>query len=105
MTICNHLKIKVTNDLLQLYADIDGYINPVTLFKKRDQAITNNMDDNLLHRARFDIVLKNDNKTTEIELTVHMKPIQKNHVSSKKDGTKTSKTSSSLQRQILSYIP
>ena len=62
--ICNHLKTKVTNDLLQLYADIDGYINPTTLFKKCDQAITTNMDDNLQHRARPDIVLKNDNQIT-----------------------------------------
>ena len=33
-TICNHLKTKVTIDLLQLYADIDGYINPAFLFKR-----------------------------------------------------------------------
>ena len=67
-TICNHLKTKVINDLLQLYADIDGYVNPATLFKRRDQAITTNMDDNLRHRARPDIVLKNDNQITAIEL-------------------------------------
>ena len=51
-TICNHLKTKVTNDLLQLYADIDGYDSPATLFKRRYQAIKTNMDDNLRHRAR-----------------------------------------------------
>ena len=50
-TICNHMKTKVTNYLLQIYADIDGYVNPATLFKKRDQAITTNMDDNLPHRT------------------------------------------------------
>ena len=35
LTICNHLKTKLTNDLLQLYADIDRYDNPATLFKRR----------------------------------------------------------------------
>ena len=30
ISICNHLKTKLTNDLLQLYADIDGYVNPAT---------------------------------------------------------------------------
>ena len=39
-TICNHLKTKLTNGLLQLYADINGYVNPATIFKRRDQAIT-----------------------------------------------------------------
>ena len=46
-TICNHLKTKLTNDLLQLYADIEGYVNPATLFKRCYQAFTTNMDDNL----------------------------------------------------------
>ena len=68
-TICNHLKTKVTNDLLQLYADMDGYDNPVTLFKRRYQTIETNMDDNLRHRVRPDIVLKNDNQIIAIELT------------------------------------
>ena len=68
-TICNHLKTKVTNDLLQLYVDIGGYVNSATLFKRRDQAITSNMDDNLRHRARPDIVLKNDNEIIATELT------------------------------------
>ena len=30
ISICNHLKTKLTNDLLQLYADINGYVNPAT---------------------------------------------------------------------------
>ena len=69
LTICNHLKTKVTNDLLQLYADIDGYDNPATLFKRRYQAIETNIDDNLSHRVRPDTVLKNDNQIIAIELT------------------------------------
>ena len=58
LTICNHLKTKVTNDLLQLYTDIDAYDNPATLFKRRYQAIETNIDGNLPHRARPDTVLK-----------------------------------------------
>ena len=69
LAICNHLKTKATNDLLQLYADIDGYDNPATLFKRRYQSIETNMDNNLRHRARPDTVLKNDNKIIAIELT------------------------------------
>ena len=69
LTICNHLKTKVTNDLLQLYADIDGYDNPVTLFKRCYQTIETNMDDSLRHRVKSDIVLKNDNQIIAIELT------------------------------------
>ena len=68
-TICNHLKTKVTNDLLQLYADIDSYDNPATLFKRLYQTIETNMDDNLRHRTRHDIVLKNDNQIIAVELT------------------------------------
>ena len=68
-TICNHLKTKVTIDLLQLYADIDGYVNPATLFKRRDQAITTNMDENFWHRARPSIVLRNGSHIIAIELT------------------------------------
>ena len=63
------MKTKVTNDLLQLYADIDGYDNPVTLFKRRYQIIETNMDGSLRHRARPDIVLKNENQIIAIELT------------------------------------
>ena len=63
------MKTKVINDLLQLYADIDSYVNPATLFKKRDQAITTNMDDNLQRKTRRVIVLKNENQITAIELT------------------------------------
>ena len=68
-TICNYLKTKVNNDLSQLYADIDGYVNPATLFKRRDRAITTNMDDNFRHRARPDIALKNGNQIIAKELT------------------------------------
>ena len=63
------MKTKVINDLLQLYADIDGYDNPATLFKRRYQAIETNIDDNLSHRARPDTVLKNDNQIIAIERT------------------------------------
>ena len=55
--------------MLQLYADIDGYVNLATLFKRRDQVIPTNIDDNLRHRARPDIVLKNDNQIIAIEHT------------------------------------
>ena len=63
------MKTKVTNDLSQLYADIDGYDNPATLFKRRYQTIETNIDDNLTHRSRPDTVLKNDNQIITIELT------------------------------------
>ena len=69
LIICDHWKTKATSDLLQHCADIDGYVNPATLFKRRDQTITTNMDDNHRHRARPDIVLKNDNQIIATELT------------------------------------
>ena len=100
-TICSHLKTKVTNNLLQLYVDIYDNVNPATLFKKRNQAITTNMYDNLRHRARPDTLLKTTIKSLLQNLLVHIKPIQKNDENSKKEGMKTSKTSASLQRQIL----
>ena len=55
--------------MLQLYGDIDGYVNPGALFKRSDQAIKTNMDDKLWHRPRTDIVLKNCNHIIAIELT------------------------------------
>ena len=60
--------MKATKDLLQLYADIDGYVNTATLFKRCDQPITTNMNNHLRHRARPDIVLKNDNQIIAIKL-------------------------------------
>ena len=63
------MKTKVTNDLLQLYDDVNAYVNPATLFERRDQASATNLNDNLRHRARPDVVLKNDNQMIAIELT------------------------------------
>ena len=61
------------------------------------------MDDNLQHRARPGIVLKNDNQIISIELTYPYKTnTEESQKCKKKDGTKASKMSSSLQRQILS---
>ena len=63
------MKTKVTNDLSQLHADIDGYGNQASLFKRRYQAIRSNMDDNHQHRARPDIVLKNYTQIISTEIT------------------------------------
>ena len=94
------MKTKVTNDLLQLYDDVDAYVNPATLFKRRGQASATNVNDNLRHRARPDFVLKNDNQIIAIEL-----PYETNTEKSrklKKRRYENFKKSSSLQRQILS---
>ena len=63
------MRTKVNNDLLQLYADSDGYPNLATLFTSYDQAITTNMDDNLRHRARPEIVLRINNQVIALGLT------------------------------------
>ena len=63
------MKTKVTNDLSQLHADIDGYGNQASLFKRRYQAIRSNMDDSHQHRARPDIVLTNYTQIISTELT------------------------------------
>ena len=63
------MKTKVTNDLSQLHADIDGYGNQASLFKRRCQAIRSNMDDSHQHRARPDIVLTNYTQIISTELT------------------------------------
>ena len=60
------------------------------------------MDDNLRYRARPDIMLKKYNQIMAIEFTCPYETYTEKSRELKKYGTKTSKTSSSLQRQILS---
>ena len=96
------MKTKVTNDLLQLYDDVDAYVNPATLFERRDQASATNMNDNLRHRARPDVVLKNDNQIIAIELTYPYETNTEKSRKLKKRRYENIKKSSSLQRQILS---
>ena len=96
------MKTKVTNDLLQLYDDVDAYVNPATLFKRRGQASATNVNDNLRHRARPDFVLKNDNQIIAIELTYPYETNTEKSRKLKKRRYENFKKSSSLQRQILS---
>ena len=62
-TFCNHTLRKASYDF-HLYADIEGFENPATLFKCPQQ-------NNLLHRARPDIVIETRDTLTVIELTYH----------------------------------
>ena len=96
------MKTKVTNDLLQLYDDVNAYVNPATLFERRDQASATNMNDNLRHQARPDVLLKNDNQIIAIELTYPYETNTEKSRKLKKRRYENIKKSSSLQRQILS---
>ena len=69
-TLCNHLSEKVTHGF-RLYADIEGYDNPATLFRPRQQNITATgpQEHSLLHRARPDVVIEIRDEINVIELT------------------------------------
>ena len=65
----------------QVFSDIDGFENPPTLFKSRQHNITHlGAVNTLLHRARPDIVVKQQNRITAIELTC---PYETNAISSR----------------------
>ena len=69
-TLCNHLSEEVTHGF-RLYADIEGYDNPATLFRPRQQNITATgpQEHSLLHRARPDVVIEIRDEIIVIELT------------------------------------
>ena len=69
-TLCNHLSEKVTHGF-RLYADIEGYDNPATLFRPRQQNITATgpQEHSLLHRARSDVVIEIRNEIIATGLT------------------------------------
>ena len=58
-TFCNHLLKKASYDF-RLYADIEGFENPATLFKSRQQSLTTtgSQQNDLSHRARPDIAIE-----------------------------------------------
>ena len=55
----------------RLYADIEGYDNPATLFRSRQQNITATgpQEHSFLHRARPDVVIEIRDEIIVIELT------------------------------------
>ena len=69
-TFCNHLLKTACYDY-RLYADIEGFENPATLFKLRQQSLTTTgpQQNDLLHRARPDIAIETRDTLTVIELT------------------------------------
>ena len=69
-TFCNHLLKKASYDF-RLYADIEGFEKPATLFKSRQQSFTTTgpQQNGLLHRARPDIAIETRDTLTVIELT------------------------------------
>ena len=69
-TFCNHLLKTACYDF-GLYADIEGFENPATLFKSRQQSLTTTgpQQNDLLHRARPDIAIETRDTLTVIELT------------------------------------
>ena len=69
-TFCNHMLKKASYDFC-LYADFEGFENPTTLFKSRQQSLTTTgpQQNDLLHRARPDIVIEMWDTLTVIQLT------------------------------------
>ena len=69
-TFCNHMLKKASYDF-SLYVDIEGFENPATLFKSRQQSLTTTgpQQNDLLHRARPDIAIEIRDALTVIELT------------------------------------
>ena len=69
-TFCNRLLKKACYNF-RLYADIEGFENPPTLFKSPQQSLTTTgtQQNDLLHRARLDIAIETRNTLTGIELT------------------------------------
>ena len=58
-TFCNHLLKKVSYDF-RFYSDIEGFDNPATLFKPRQQNIASagTKQNTLLHHARQDVAIE-----------------------------------------------
>ena len=69
-TFCNHLLKTACYDF-RLHAGIEGFENPATLFKSRQQSLTTTgpQQNDLLHRARPDIAIETRDTLTVIELT------------------------------------
>ena len=69
-TFCNHLLKTACYDFC-LYADIEGFENPATLFKSQQQSLTTTglQQSDLLHHARPDIAIETRDILTVIELT------------------------------------
>ena len=69
-TFCN-LLLKTASYDFRLYADIEGFENPATLFKSRQKSLTTTgtQKNDLLHRARPDIVIETRDTLKVIELT------------------------------------
>ena len=68
-TFCNNL-LKTACYNFSLYADIEGFQNPATLFKPQQQSltITGQQQNDLLHRLRPDIAIQTRDMLTVIEL-------------------------------------
>ena len=69
-TFCNHLLKKASYNFC-LYAEIEGFENPATLFKSQQQSLTTTgpQQNDLLRRARPDIAIEIRDTLTVIELT------------------------------------
>ena len=69
-TFCN-LLLKTASYDFRLYADIEGFENPATLFKSWQKSLTTTgpQKNDLLHRARPDIAIETRDTLTVIELT------------------------------------
>ena len=69
-TFCNRLLKKACYNF-RLYADIEGFEKPPTLFISPQQSLaaTGTQQNDLLHRARLDIAIETRNTLTGIELT------------------------------------
>ena len=67
-TLCNHLSENVTHGF-RLYADIEGYDNPPTLFRPRQQNITATGPQEHSLRARPDVVIEIRHEIIVTELT------------------------------------
>ena len=67
-TFCNNLLKKACYDF-PLYADIEGFENPATLFKSRQQSLRTTGPQQNDHRARSDIFIETRDTLTVIELS------------------------------------
>ena len=67
---CNHLLKTACYDF-RLYADIEGFENPATLFKSQQQSLTTTgpQQNDLLYRVRPDIAIETRDTLTVIKLT------------------------------------
>ena len=69
-TFCNNL-LKTACYNFRLYTDIEGFENPATLFKSRQQCLTTTgpQQNDLLHRVRPDTAIETRDTLTVIEFT------------------------------------